>query len=345
MGKKWAQEEADILISNYNTLDKSSLCTLLPGRSWNGIVNKASRLGIAEKNRIWTKKEDSIVLENFGKVLPCDLVKLFKGRTYHGIAARARILGVRGNKSYLNSISNKRIEVNQEFFNLATPLSSYWAGFIAADGCVLSNSNVVRVSISNKDKMHLCRFKSDSGFGGDVLEYVGTTSTIRGKVVKSGPMVRMNVGGVGFTWINKLKDIYNITPRKTKTLLPPIELDYINSLSYISGYIDGDGCLYINSVNKEGVLLRKRLYLEILGTKHLLEWIKCLFDSISPVKRSSSVIKKKGCYKYSVGGKRLFVLLDSLCSVNVPRLRRKWAPALDFVKQEGYNIDYNYYSF
>ena len=42
---------------------------------------------------------------------------------------------------------------NETFFEKPSRVNSYWAGFIAADGCVYRNT--LKITLSKKDKAHL----------------------------------------------------------------------------------------------------------------------------------------------------------------------------------------------
>ena len=59
--------------------------------------------------------------------------------------------------------------VNDDFFNNPNILNCYWAGFIAADGCIgRRNNNVLSIGLSSKDKQHLETFKNNINFSGPI---------------------------------------------------------------------------------------------------------------------------------------------------------------------------------
>ena len=57
------------------------------------------------------------------------------------------------------SHNHNNLPVNHDFFSKNTLKSCYWAGFIAADGCVFKNQ--VRLALAEKDIDHLRLFKKD----------------------------------------------------------------------------------------------------------------------------------------------------------------------------------------
>src|ERR1700686_2382153 len=58
--------------------------------------------------------------------------------------------------------------VNDIFFHTATEKSFYWAGFIAADGCIVKDhsdvGNALVIELSKKDQTLLETFVNDIGF-------------------------------------------------------------------------------------------------------------------------------------------------------------------------------------
>lgn len=64
--------------------------------------------------------------------------------------------------------------VNDDFFEVPNELNCYWAGFIAADGCIHTGKkqDVLSIFLALKDKNHLNRFKLDIDFDGQINEGV-----------------------------------------------------------------------------------------------------------------------------------------------------------------------------
>lgn len=107
------------------------------------------------------------------------------------------------------------------------PEANYWAGFIAADGCIDTN-NTIRIELGGKDKEHVTKFK----------EFFKAEHLISHNELKDSYKV-------GFS-SKLLKEIlyynYAVTIDKTHNLvfpLLPTEEDYRH---YLRGFFDGDGC-------------------------------------------------------------------------------------------------------
>ena len=108
---------------------------------------------------------------------------------------------------------------------------------------------------------------------------------------------------------------FNITPRKSLTLKPPLKIkdDYLK-MCYIKGVIDGDGSVCNNRI-------------VIYGTKELLEWIKENFDNWIPKNnRKTSMVRQiqNNLYVYTIGSSRKDYIYVKFKSLKCDYLERKW---------------------
>lgn len=127
--------------------------------------------------------------------------------------------------------STPRLKYNTKFFEIFTPESAYWAGFIAADGHVRSNRNALSIKLSLIDASHLDKFKEAIGFRGNV-HYAESYAYI-------------DICG---KWVTEpLERNFSITGRKTHTLeFPSLPDNVLNH--FIRGYFDGDGGISFSTV-------------------------------------------------------------------------------------------------
>lgn len=153
----------------------------------------------------------------------------------------------------------KNPNFDENFFSEPNLENSYWAGFIAADGCVYHGGGKHKLSIALKstDEEHLKSLQSIIGAG--TLHRGWSYSKERDKVYHNVRYVLYSK-----TICSDLKRVFNVTERKSLTLEPPIGLKAVNALAFVAGYIDGDG-----SYTKSGT----RPILKIAGTRSMLEWI------------------------------------------------------------------------
>src|SRR6267154_3825493 len=169
--------------------------------------------------------------------------------------------------------------------------NSYWAGFIAADGCVSNKGNSLSIALAEKDKKHLLLFANTIKYTGNLLKHEKTKS------------YRLNIYGAQN--INKhLLENYNITPRKSLTLQPPNLEDNFHIKSFIVGLIDGDGCILISKRDKT-------LILNLVGSKYIIEWVKIYLEEIYDLE-SKTIYKPGNIYHYRLEGKNAVYVLEDL---------------------------------
>ncbi len=209
---------------------------------------------------------------------------------------------------------------NQNFFNIPDSINSYWAGFIAADGCIREKLNQICIGLARKDKDHLIKFANDCGY----------TGTIKDRVIKKNDnrylkteyeTSHLAICGAS-QMIKDLKENYKITSNKSLTLKPP-EISNRNSLCFIKGLIDGDGTIRLDEY--------KRLEFSIVGTKEILDWVCNIFDMLVPTQsaheskpRHRSDRTVNNCWTYKLTGFRAKTILRKLIEVKTPELERKW---------------------
>lgn len=259
------------------------------------------------RSRKWTESEDECLRLNYGKIPRKKLLELLPGVNLQDIKSRALSLGLKGNVSLVQRQARlgkgRKYDIDFSFFDIIDPIRSYWAGLIASIGDLNEDRSRLSLRVNKVDCDHLERFKGVVGYTGKIYQ------------LESHDLLQIH-GVIG--WLDNLNKNYFLTPRKSYTLQPPVELDEENSLAYIVGYIDGKGEI----TNFDD------LKLELFGTEDMLCWIKVWFDRLCPsVSRRYAVVRpcrKDFLYKYVISGHRAGYLLRRLNSLDLPRLERKW---------------------
>ena len=121
---------------------------------------------------------------------------------------------------------NKKL--NNQAFSEYNQESCYWAGFLAADGCIDVN-NTIRIELAGKDMEHVQKFK----------DFCGSEHSVSHNQLK-------NSYKIGFCSPAIASDLYYkyaVTVNKTHELLLPLlpEIEFYKH--YIRGFFDGDGCI------------------------------------------------------------------------------------------------------
>lgn len=183
------------------------------------------------------------------------------------------------NDIHYNCGSRKRYSADENFFEVPNVINSYWAGFLAADGCI--SNNTIILEIHNKDEQHITKFCSSIKYNGAIYRR------------KNRDMV--SVGIRSHKIISDLGYNFNIIPRKAKVLLPPNITNKGNIRSFIRGYIDGDGC-YSDKYN----------LISVRGTKEMLLWMKNNLNELANLNTKTTVIYDYGSYKLQIRGKHKY---------------------------------------
>ena len=163
-----------------------------------------------------------------------------------------------------------RFSSNENFFSLNNEKSFYWAGFIAADGCLYERKDGFKqlaIKLASKDKIHLESFKKDIDTNAPISLYKNKNSN-RNKKWNDTDQYQLRISSRKiFNNLNR----FGITPRKTKTYNVPNEI-LLHELCnhFMRGYFDGDGCIsqYTNwSLSIRGTLSFLTNYMNVLEKK------------------------------------------------------------------------------
>lgn len=162
---------------------------------------------------------------------------------------------------------------DENFFDIKNECESqfYWAGFIAADGCLIHKKSKslgsfqLQISLAEKDTNHLEKFKNDIGSTAKVAKYLVKNSK------RNSEWNDTTKCHLGITSKKIFDDLsrFNITPAKTKTYDMPewlIQHKMVNH--FMRGYFDGDGSFYkLTKKNR----ITPQLYFSIRGNLSFLD--------------------------------------------------------------------------
>lgn len=189
----------------------------------------------------WNEELDCKLRAIYGTMLIADVAQALNTKI-SSVRHRASKLGLKRSK--------RRYTINQYFFSECNIINSYWAGFIAADGCLHTQDTAVSIGLNKRDKDHLRSFAECAGSNHPIHTYAD--------------MCVFKIHGLHHWFVDLLK--FNIVPQKTLVLIPPqIENEeYIRA--FIRGYIDGDGCISQRSD-------RKSWTVSCVGTWLVTDWV------------------------------------------------------------------------
>jgi hypothetical protein len=234
------------------------------------------------------------------------------GRSYGSLSKKCRDLGLRFDE---REHVNRRRHVDDLFFSVPSPRSSYWAGLIGADG---SLSEEVSIEIKASDEGVLQQFMAELGHPG-ALSYRVMPGSTEGRGLYVGLRLRSD------RIIRDLLERYRLTERKSKTLEPPDLAAPDLILGYLCGLLDGDGCI---GIDRDGGL-RVRL---VSASKVLAEWVALQVTALIRVRSEARHRTPRGLSIYELAwhGTGAERLLAALAGVVESPMLRKWQVFADW---------------
>jgi len=208
----------------------------------------------------------------------------------------------------------RKYNVNHYYFSsIDDENKAYWFGFLCADGYVSSTNSCIELSVQSSDIGHLKQFLADLDSDSPIQptkrilngkEYTGCRATIYSTQIKD----------------DLIK--HGCIPRKSLRLTYPTYEHVPKRLIYpfIRGYIDADGCYYVNTNNN--------ITVEIIGTEHMLRGIIKELNLHTNKIHDLNNDTKLGCYgimkRINYSGKYASYIINKLYSNATVYLQRKY---------------------
>jgi len=207
---------------------------------------------------------------------------------------------VEGNSKSCGCVKSMNIDMDPNIFNVPNCENLYWAGFIAADGCI--GIDAVKIDLSIKDVEHLRKIKGWINSGTDI---------------KTPPKRKSCSFNIHNHKVRLDLKQYGITPRKSLTYSPPAFC--IESIDFWRGMVDGDG--FVSS--------GKRAAIGLCGTIDTCTGFKAFVSEFCESK--ANVYRNGPIFAISYSGKYAIQIMRKLYGNN-PKfyLDRKYALANKF---------------
>lgn len=214
----------------------------------------------------------------------------------------------------------REYQVDDSYFSNFSAISSYYAGFIAADGNINKDHSNLTITLSSKDEYFLHTFLKNLKSNYPVRNYKSNDFPVSSLIITSEKIC------------SDLNKYYNITPNKSLTYIPPmLEQPYLDC--FIMGLIDGDGSIGF-SVRKT---CKDSLYISFVGTLNSCNLLKKRFEEI--LQKTTAKLHQrdvsKNFYQYRISDKnaRTIFLYFYENYKYLPFLDRKWASSIyDYCK-------------
>lgn len=178
--------------------------------------------------------------------------------------------------------NNKKLFVktwDDNFFSEDNEKSFYWAGFIAADGCINSFNNIktgklyqnLQISISTKDKDFLQLFCNDINYNKKITDSVYHN---KNHILKPSHAEKYYNSSISISSDKMVNDLnrFGIGPRKSLTYeFPKHFINHELIHHFMRGYNDGDGSFYLNNIGKQTNIKIKQVCFCLCGTQVFLK--------------------------------------------------------------------------
>lgn len=261
------------------------------------------------KRRYWTQAEDDLLRELCSNAsMPYRDIAAKVGRSRNAVAGRAFLLGLS------NDYNPRKYTKDDQFFQTPNPVNSYYAGLLAADGCVNWEEHCVRWSLEMGDVEALRTFQKLTRYTGQI----GYREK-RGLGVELSKQNYLDVYGAQ-QWCDDLHRNFGIVPAKTHRVAPPNTTNDLLNACFIVGYIDGDGSLSFTDGGGKAISITS-------CSQRILEFIKAFLDRhFHPEhgSRYSNVLSYDNHHTFAVSGNKAIHLFDFLRALPVPKFDRKW---------------------
>lgn len=149
----------------------------------------------------------------------------------------------------------RKYKVNDDYFKIQNHNMAYILGLLAADGYVALDENKIAIQLRSYDAEVLFKIQKELRSERPVKIYTDSKNIEYAKLS---------------FWSKAIKDdlsVYNIIPQKTFKLKPPLFLDKQYWISFIRGYFDGDGSVFLSGRNVPSFSI-------IGASKEMIVWIR-----------------------------------------------------------------------
>lgn len=248
----------------------------------------------------WTPEENEILITNYKDKSVEELKALLPNRTWDAIKLHANKANL---KRYYNTNRFSKLSILLE----ETSETYYWIGFIMADGHLTKNNRLC-VNLNALDIHHLEKLKKFISCDKELLYQKRSNS--------------YSLHCMDVDIIQKFKIKFNITNNKTTE---PCDISSIKDdnlfLSWLAGFIDGDGCIK-RLQNRPDCNLTIKVHANWLDN---LEYIKQRIVDIFKIDTPSPIVNNAGYSRIVISNSKILqALKNRLLTYNIPLLSRKW---------------------
>ena len=208
----------------------------------------------------------------------------------------------------------RKYKVNDSYFSAINTFSSYYSGFIAADGNISKDYNKLTIALTRKDRDFLEKFLENLESDYKIYDGISKEQFEYSAIIITSDQI-----------IKDLQDNFNIIPNKSLIYTPPIFENKEFEDCFVMGLIDGDGTIGYTKRTERDI---DSFYISFAGTLESVSLVKNCFERILN-KETSNLYQRdtsKNFYQYRISDKsarEVYMYFYEKYNY-LPTLSRKW---------------------
>lgn len=231
-------EQEKYIVDNYMTQTQQKIADAI-GVKLHTVSKWLKEHNYYKKKYMFSDYDNTFIINNYLTMKYSVIAKIL-GFTERQIRGRVRTMGLHKNRTF-----------NSNYFSVIdTNVKAYFLGLIYADGWIVCNPSTANyefgIELQYQDRPILDILNRELGNVHQIIVKEPCKRTICGIEANIGKMSKLRV--YSKEMIYDLKSHGIVENKSTKNIYPIVSDDLF--FDYLRGYIDGDGCYYLNIDNK-----------------------------------------------------------------------------------------------
>ena len=252
---------------------------------------------------VFSEEQKTFIKDNYNKMTYAEIARILN-MTDKQVRNKARQMGLRKTRDF-NKNYFKEIDTNNK---------AYWLGFIYADGYIVlrSRNGELGIELDDKDTYILEHFNNELG-GVHKINHKTKNKNFNGYNYTT------NTSVIRIYSLSICRDLIslNVVPNKTNEICyPKCNKEFF--FHFLRGFMDGDGCIYIN---------KSRNLLNVHFTNSNKEFLEYINNEVKDILKIEGKIYKEKDKKYKLYYYRkddVKILLDEIYKNSEVKLDRKY---------------------
>lgn len=317
-------QQKEYIVEQFSSGKEAKDIANVLGGSTARIYSTLKQFGIDTRGSIakYSQKDRQIIVTEYSQGSSLYDLGIKYNVTPATVLAYVREFGVKS-RSLLEA-ARVKYPINETCFDEITEESSYWVGFLMADGCVTSDkgSYEIRLELGVQDIDHVLKFQKFTGtLNNGVYRYKRLTKSLNMSETATLIVTSQQIG-------EKLIS-YGVVPNKTYSA-KCLNEELLNNRHFWRGMIDGDGCIRQYKSPRTNVKTLSKS-IDLTGTKEICEQFLDFVRKIIPNKNTVRKLIRAKCSRICFYGNTAEAIIKHLYEDCTVSLDRKYSLAQDII--------------